>query len=132
MNICDILDNVFYITDELKKEFPELKNITAIEGWSYDTEHVGTFSYAKSFANDLRAGGHTDWRLPTLKEIKDLHNARGRMIDMSPFLPIKTDFSIVLKEFNLWSDDGKRYDNQKCGVIRTIGNEARAAILCVR
>ena len=70
MKATDFLDNVFPISEELRKEFPELKNITAIEGKCNDYEHAGTFKKAEIFAKNLRKGGHTDWRLPTLKEIK--------------------------------------------------------------
>lgn len=134
MNALDILDNVFCITDELKKEFPKLKSLNAIEGWSYDTDHLGDWKYACLFSKSLKSGGHSDWRLPTMDELRTLFKACkcNRLNEVAKEFPIKTDFGIVLKNFTLWSVNGDRFDMLTGKPLYIANKSTKAAILCVR
>lgn len=62
------IPEVIIVTDEIKKMFPELKNISMIQ-----TEPVSdkTWPEAMEYAKNLRLGGFNDWRLPTCSGDED-------------------------------------------------------------
>lgn len=64
---------VIIITDEIKKEYPELKNLKMIQKESSD---YMTWNNSMQYAKDLDLGGFTDWRLPTMEELRGIYRAK--------------------------------------------------------
>jgi hypothetical protein len=56
---------------------------------------------AKEYAKQLRIGGFSDWRLPTVDELEELHDHLGRVKYMVP-KPLQ------LVSFDIWSSTKKR------------------------
>lgn len=72
----DEIPGVIIVTDEIKKMFPELKNISMIQ-----TEPVSdkTWPEAMEYAKNLKLGGFTDWRLPTCSDDEDDETANNEL-----------------------------------------------------
>lgn len=64
---------VIIVTDEIKKEYPELKNLKMIQKESSD---YMTWNDSMQYAKDLDLGGFTDWRLPTMEELRGIYRAK--------------------------------------------------------
>lgn len=61
------------VTDEIKKEYPELKNLRMIQKEPSD---YMTWNDSMQYAKDLDLGGFTDWRLPTMEELRGIYRAK--------------------------------------------------------
>ncbi|MBR6421957.1 DUF1566 domain-containing protein [bacterium] len=59
---------VIIVTDDLKKMFPELKNISMIQMRPVSDK---TWPEAMEYAKNLKLGGFADWRLPTCSGDED-------------------------------------------------------------
>ena len=67
------IPGVIIITDEIKKEYPELKNLRMIQKESSD---YMTWNDSMQYAKDLDLGGFNDWRLPTMEELRGIYRAK--------------------------------------------------------
>lgn len=67
------IPGVIIVTDEIKKEYPELKNLRMIQKESSD---YMTWDDSMQYAKDLDLGGFTDWRLPTMEELRGIYRAK--------------------------------------------------------
>jgi Protein of unknown function (DUF1566) len=70
--------------------------------WAAKDNGVDTnWDAAESFCEGYSAGGHTNWRLPTVKEL-------GTIYDSTSQKQFKSVASITLSACCPWSSDGKR------------------------
>lgn len=63
-------------------------NVTGLM-WQYDMGEKMTLEQAQQKARTLRLGGHSDWRVPSVKELYSLINFNGRVMGpnaLSPFI----------------------------------------------
>ena len=67
------IPGVIIVTDEMKKEYPELKNLKMIQEEPSD---YMTWNDSMQYAKDLDLGGFTDWRLPTMEELRGIYRAK--------------------------------------------------------
>ena len=67
------IPGVIIITDEIKKEYPELKNLQMIQKEPSD---YMTWNDSMQYAKDLDLGGFNDWRLPTMEELRGIYRAK--------------------------------------------------------
>ena len=67
------IPGVIIVTDEIKKEYPELKNLKMIQKEPSD---YMTWNDSMQYAKDLDLGGFTDWRLPTMEELRGIYRAK--------------------------------------------------------
>lgn len=67
------IPGVIIITDEIKKEYPELKNLQMMQKEPSD---YMTWNGSIQYAKDLDLGGFNDWRLPTMEELRGIYRAK--------------------------------------------------------
>jgi len=67
------IPGVIIVTDEIKKEYPELKNLKMIQKEPSD---YMTWNDSMQYAKDLDLGGFTDWRPPTMEELRGIYRAK--------------------------------------------------------
>lgn len=67
------IPGVIIVTDEIKKEYPELKNLKMIQE---ESSGYMTWNDSMQYAKDLDLGGFTDWRLPTMEELRGIYRAK--------------------------------------------------------
>lgn len=60
-----------------------------------------TWTDARNFCNEYKEGGYTDWRLPTVQELEQLH------IDFFSTNKIKSGQPVSLSKTYLWSNKTK-------------------------
>ena len=70
------IPGVIMVTDDLKKIFPELKNISMIQMQPVSGK---TWPEAMNYAKNLKLGGFTDWRLPTCSGDEDDETANNEL-----------------------------------------------------
>lgn len=67
------IPGVIIVTDEIKKEYPELKNLQMIQKEPSD---YMTWNDSMQYAKDLDLGGFNDWRLPTMEELRGIYRVK--------------------------------------------------------
>lgn len=67
------IPGVIIVTDEIKKEYPELKNLKMIQK---ESSGYMTWNDSMQYAKDLDLGGFNDWRLPTMEELRGIYRAK--------------------------------------------------------
>ena len=67
------IPGVIFITDEIKKEYPELKNLKMIQKEPSD---YMTWNESMDYAKKMTLGGFDDWRLPTIDELRGIFRAK--------------------------------------------------------
>jgi hypothetical protein len=73
-------DEIIVVADEMKKKYPELKNVSMIQ--KYPSNDL-TYKQALKYAEELKLAGYTDWRLPTFREAKQIAKTFGKEMKLN-------------------------------------------------
>ena len=80
-SLNEAAENDVIITDEMKRKYPELKNVNMIQKVPYTREvHWNT---AMKYAKDLKLAGYSDWRLPNVYEASRIAKIFGKEMKLT-------------------------------------------------
>ncbi len=69
----EVIEDVIIIPDKIKEVYPELKNLKMIQK---ESPGVMTWKSSVQYAKTLNLGDFTDWRLPTIDELRGIYRAK--------------------------------------------------------
>jgi len=129
--------------DGIKKSFHK-KRITIINGLMYQNQYfteVYTWEEALTYAKELRLGGYSDWRLPSIHELKVLlleEKKEKKFIKESFYLSIPIDYAWFWSstEYTNFKDDNDTSEawniNFTDGHLNYSNKLYKLYVLCVR
>ena len=128
----DEIPGVIIVTDEIKKMFPELKNISMIQ-----TEPVSdkTWPEAMEYAKNLKLGGFTDWRLPTCSGDEDDRSVNNELCGIcraKKVLGIPEDYYWYWSGAEYDASDAWRVNFYGSGYVSNYNKSYTSYVRCVR
>lgn len=119
MNVNNFLDSIYIISNKDKIKFKDIKNISMV--CTRISDFVEDFAETNQRIKNCRAGGFTDWRLPTDFELRTLLSEEFKINSKIGNSVMQNDFKKDIYYTFLWTSSRlKTYDGGNAHAIIVI------------